>query len=666
MSGALLALLTILGFTAGLPTHLSPAVDSSTEIPATSTLPGSHQDGQSPHFVGADNLTDLSLPKTVLSSVDDLIETGGVVQASPDNLTIYNLGISMRLLGGQVPHDELLGADGTVLSYWSFWGVEANLTGGWVPLLPTTNDFTVLGTNSSGAHVIRQMRLESGLYSGDFQITYKATSAGLLKWNLGFIPTTSGQYRLTYSWLNLPRRSFLQADLRSLTAGYGSGNYTFSWSDVPSGLASTPSLSSNLFSLAIGLGTVAADQKITIDPTVASNVYSSATGYTFQRKIFFDPKAGNYWAFYDDGMNTRTKYSHDGTFWSDPSSGGTLPSQFNTPYVDLEMSGQQVIAAVGQSYGNTLPSPWSHTVQGLYSVGTITGTSISWSSIYGIDSGQSWTCGNGSSSCSMTLGIRYVNVNIGPDGTLTFAYNFYVAVDVMVCTGTQYYSYLYVRYKGATRAIAGTGGGQYCIPVDSWDQDRNVVLPYSQGRVRVVFQYRGTGDTVALQSNWFDGANVGPGETIESTVPDGPEFSAAPDSTYDINVAYKMNDGTVNHAFLSSAATSWIHYPNIFSGLGASPTVTVDQSTNDVYVFALRSGGIVMRSKAVSRNWTDTSAVFSVTFRNTPTNLTSNPISASATNSSSILLFWTEGTGPYIAAFACLVSILVSKRSLGR
>src|SRR5439155_12712646 len=84
-----------------------------------------------PNLVGADKVPSLFLPKTVLSSVDSLIGAGGVIQSSPQNLTIYNLDVSMRLLGGQIPHDELLGPGGRTLSSWSFWGMEANVSGLW-------------------------------------------------------------------------------------------------------------------------------------------------------------------------------------------------------------------------------------------------------------------------------------------------------------------------------------------------------------------------------------------------------------------------------------------------------------------------------------------------------------------------------------------------------
>ena len=172
----------------------------------------------------------------------------------------------------------------------------------------------------------------------------------------------------------------------------------------------------------------------------------------------------------------------------------------------------------------------------------------------------------------MTLGIRYINVNIGPDGTLAFSYNFYGSYGVTQCapSWTQGFSYLYARYKNVTKYVAG-GLVQDCFSTDTWDQDRSVILPDSQGRIRVIYQYRGTSSTDALLSNWFDGVNLGTTDTIESSVPDGPEFSASSDSSQNINVVYKMSDGTMSHAYHSSVSSSWVHYRDIFSGAGASP-----------------------------------------------------------------------------------------------
>src|SRR5437660_1637385 len=127
-----LSILTIMSSVMGIPLHLG-----------TTSLPENSQNNvaspvgsQFPQMVGADNVPSLALPRPVLSSVDNLIASGGAVQTSQDNLTIYNLALAMRLLGGVFPHDELLGPGHRVLSQYSLWGVEVGIANSWVPLFP--------------------------------------------------------------------------------------------------------------------------------------------------------------------------------------------------------------------------------------------------------------------------------------------------------------------------------------------------------------------------------------------------------------------------------------------------------------------------------------------------------------------------------------------------
>ena len=54
-------------------------------------------------------MPNLSLPKAVVSTVDKVIGAGGVIEDSPDNITLYNSALQFRLLLGPLPHDELLG-----------------------------------------------------------------------------------------------------------------------------------------------------------------------------------------------------------------------------------------------------------------------------------------------------------------------------------------------------------------------------------------------------------------------------------------------------------------------------------------------------------------------------------------------------------------------------
>ena len=113
--GLFLILLTLLSIAQAIPIHPANASNSPSDQPAGgAALPPTGS--ISPTAVGAGPVPDLSLPKTVLSNVEKLIGTGGVIQSSKDNLTLYNSLLAMRLLGGAFPHDELLGPDRRGLS----------------------------------------------------------------------------------------------------------------------------------------------------------------------------------------------------------------------------------------------------------------------------------------------------------------------------------------------------------------------------------------------------------------------------------------------------------------------------------------------------------------------------------------------------------------------
>ena len=118
--GLVFILLTVLSFSAGLPFHANHVSSSAAN---QSNPTGADLGMQSPQQVGADPLPDLSLPKTMLSRVDSLTGSGGVVQASSQNLTLYSSAVALRLLGGLTPRDELLDIHHRILSHWSFWSV---------------------------------------------------------------------------------------------------------------------------------------------------------------------------------------------------------------------------------------------------------------------------------------------------------------------------------------------------------------------------------------------------------------------------------------------------------------------------------------------------------------------------------------------------------------
>src|SRR5436190_6932214 len=109
--------------------------------------------GNIPLQAGAGPLPSLSLPKTILSRADSLVGAGAVVQASADNLTLYDSGARIRLLGGSTPHDLILGRDWTPVGSYSFWGVQVSLGGLWFALQPISTHFDLLRRNCSGTRL---------------------------------------------------------------------------------------------------------------------------------------------------------------------------------------------------------------------------------------------------------------------------------------------------------------------------------------------------------------------------------------------------------------------------------------------------------------------------------------------------------------------------------
>src|SRR5207249_6559233 len=225
--GVFFILLTTLSFTSAIPIYPRPTLTSPGST-ANSGQSSFGSDTLSPRTVGATPLSGLNLPRTVVSSVDDLVGAGGVVQSSPDNLTLYNLGVKMRLLGGLVPHDQLLSPSGQVLSSFVSWNVQANVTGLWIPLLTTSSSFRIIGTNKTGTFVTRTMQARAGVYSGMLKVFYKALSLGPLKWDLEFTPDVAGQYRLAFAIWNLTMTQ-QPPTLTQLRLSFLMSNYTLSW-----------------------------------------------------------------------------------------------------------------------------------------------------------------------------------------------------------------------------------------------------------------------------------------------------------------------------------------------------------------------------------------------------------------------------------------------------
>ena len=659
-----------------------PTLSNPINTPGKCSSPSSNPASNTPNFVGANPVPNLSLPKTVLSSLSSLMSDGGVVQDSSQNLTLYNLAVSMRLLGGSKPHDQMVGPGGRMLGP-SFWSVQANVSGQMIPLLPTDSNFTLLGTDSGGTRVARTMRVASGAYSGIFEIIYTATPAGPLKWDLLFTPDVIGEYQITFSWQHSTQNPVLQNDAKSFTVAYDSVNYTLNWRDVPRVFDVKPTLSGKEFSLAIDLGIVAGGNQIKIDPTIASNVGTGATAFSFQRKIIYNSQSGYYFAFYHNGITVGYSSSNDGVNWSTQQ---TMPSGW-PGYWDADDSevavlsiGQTVFVASGQkaisSCGPGNCSVGAHPYV-FWAQGTMSGASINWlpTQFFG---GAVPTCAsNGSVACTITAGYRYVNIAWSSSNNLVLSYNYYEIhqQDASTCASISDMfeaSNLYLNYLPSTggnniiglQGLNGCTGPGYSNPAFAdTDHDRSILIPADpNGKVRIVYQYGGLSSTPSIMTTWYDGTSTGVTETL-ATMPDNDQFSAIADTNYGQHLVYPgSTDGTVAYTYKASIGSLWATTPSLYeSAIGSvyAPTITVDYSTNNLYVLALLSHGgpwsVVMKSKTLSQSWSDQLTIVPVTGTGAPpAYLSSASISASATNNAQIAAIWTQQTCPCSVAFASI------------
>ncbi len=671
--GLIFVLLTSLSFSAALPIHAgqAPASASTSESLSDSGSPANW----SPQNVGAYPLNDLSLPKTVVSSLDSLLGTGGVIQASSQNLTLYNSAVKLRLLGGPLPHDELLTDDNQLLGSQSFWTVETLVSNSWVPLAPRSSNFTILGTNSTGSYVTRTMRVGFGAISGTFEIDYKAVPNGPLKWTLGFTPLSMSHYRLVYDWTNISPNLEHSLVSRSFRAVFGSANYTFSWSDIPSSVATNTTVLQREFMLFVDLGIVNAGSIMLVDPSIVStNVSPYATALGFQRHVFYESTGGNYFVFYYNGTNVDYRSSHDGTVWSSPNS---MPNGWQ--WTDSEASspavlniGTKVYVAAGTSKQNLIfPKTTTYSTSAYWVMGTIDGPKIVWGPINTLASiSLTYNC-NSFNACG-NVAERDINIGENPNGDIAFSYNQYYDLNGY-CNSSLIVTFSH-QQTSYTKLVDQESN---CPSIFQTDFLRSVVLPAdSQGRFRIVYQYLLASGTVALRSKTIDSSgNLGSLETIDTAAPSDDEFSALADSDYGNHLVWVGHTSNVTYAYHSpSASSSWgPPSKDILSSVGAAhapryPTITLDAATGRIYLFAIEpaSGGqssIAMRVKQPSESWFDGSISFPISDGSYPNGLGSSSVSDStASGSVQIPLIWTDVTGscPFCSHNAIFASIPIS------
>src|SRR6266566_1151531 len=622
---------------------------NSTSITNTCPSPISGPRSITPNSVGADPLSKIALPKTVVSSVDKSLLAGGVIQASTTNLTLYNSAITLRLLGGPTPHDEILSRSYNILSSYLFWNVQANISGIWTPLSPVSNNFTIIGTNSSGTFLVRAMKVSLGSYAGVLDIVYKATSGGPLKWDLEFIPVTSGNYRIGLTWLNVTSANWLLPVSKQFTVRYGAVNYTLGWSDI-STFSTTQSVTPEQFVLSIDLGWANAGSLVWIDPSIITSTVGFSYD-TFQRRVFFEPNGGYYWVFYYDGTNNVYRNSANGIQWSAstavPSGVNGLPWK-DPPYnPDVFDFGQTVVLVGASDASGSCQSPCSGSDSLPYVIGTISGSSISWGPVQTEDTVTRGACPGAAPGtyCAWEIAMSYVDVVRSSSGQLAFSYLLTVSdAGPNECSGNSSVSALILDYNGGRLVASCTGGSQA------------ILLPSnSQGQVRVVYPVPvGGSSNQTLQSRWFDGVNAGSVDSLggmHGAVGGANAISAVSDANYGIHVLFRGANNNASYAYLpSSPGSSWSFSKDIFSVMVNSATITADYSTNEVYAFGINGSSIVMKNKPFGETWSDSSTVYVITGRVSPSAIGSNFASASATANNQTLLVWTETTNLMFAS----------------
>ena len=607
-------------------------------------------------MAGAGPLPDLSLPHTVLSGVDKTISQNGVIQTSSDNLTIYSPAVKMRLLGGPLPHDELLGPYRNLRSR-QLWAVEALTADIWRPLASLTSNLTSLGTNSTGAFVVRTTQIAAGSYSGILSVAYETTPQGVLKWVLEFSPSTQAHYRLTYTWWNISSDVDLSLSSKHFGVAYGPLNYTFYWNDI-STYNTTATLIPGRFVLAVDLGVVASGSKVSVDPSIVYYNPVSSTNtylwYGFQRHVIYDPTSGYNYVFFDQNSGPAFSSSSDGINWSSPQSmPAGWPGVSLDSYAPVVLNiGRKVIAAAGlENYlGAVSGNVYTHVY---YAVGNLTGPKIAWGPVTALDNVAA-TVSCSSSTCYAIAATTFVNIALSSDGNLAWAY------DALTETPTGCTSTLFVHYKTYLLSIDSLPG---CPSSTYEDALIPILLPDDpSGGLRVVYLTSNLNPPCMcrypLKSRSIDSnGNLGPIETIDPGTGSGAAsyfFSAVADNEYGTHLIY-YSPNNITYAYRPALGSAWKYSPDIFSGYGVDPTITLDQSTDDVYSLAsYRGTAIAMKVKHRVGAWSDGSIVLPVTGQSQGAqSLSSNLVSASATNSSRISFIWSQAGGePWSVVFA--------------
>ncbi|TMI14162.1 DUF2380 domain-containing protein [Candidatus Bathyarchaeota archaeon] len=503
------------------------------------------------------------------------------------------------------------------------------------------------------------MHVDAGPFSGVLTIVYRTASAGPLKWDLQFQSSASADFRLVYTWLNVSDIHSLSSGSSSFSVSYPDANYTFFWGDVPKSLTSSASTILNQFRFSINLGWMSSGAVIRIDPTLVNSGNASfATAYGLQRRVFFEPKGGYYFAFYFDSANETEvyRYSHDGLNWSAKQ---PLPPRWPAPMgigcfishdsclTTVYSTGQTVLIAAGTRSG---PSPYVASL--VFSIGNIVGPNITWGNI---------ATAAIFSSTSTNISVRGISSTVSSTGAPVFSFNeeYFDSCP----NGNLWGSNLYVVYGNRQPLLVEneTSVTARCPTGIAMTVASAVVPSDSLGDARVIFEVSTSSSFNPLRSSWFNGSTNGTVERVDTNVKNFTQFSAVSDAHYVTHAVWLGSNGNVSYAYRSVSDSSWNFARVILKPLPpltlAYPSLSVDDSTDNLYLFAVEnipnSGSLIMmKTKLPAQSWLDASRTFPVTYRKTMTYLNSNPVSASASGSSQVELLWTEGT--YNVTFASI------------
>jgi RHS repeat-associated protein len=695
-TGLFFILLAVLGFTTALPAYpfQSPSIPSS----QSSDLRVSPR-GITPQKVGADPVPSLSFPEETVSNLATTYATG-VYETTSQNLTLRNPSQTLRLLGGSSPHDELV-EEGVVRKGGlpsnpsSQWGVDVLVGAVWIPLLSSSTDFTIFGTNSTGTFVQRTTVVGVASYSGILKVNYAACPDGRLKWTVEFFANVSAHYRLGLRVSNFASVSMLSD--RSARLKRSPSNFTVSWSDVPRSFNVTSGTQTDQLLLNIDLGNMLSGSQVQIDPYIVGTDNDSLppTPYPYQHRVYRDPKTGYYWVFYHD-LSAPTgfayKYSTDGINWNPNPAYSMPPGMYwlGQPYQvpGMFFSGETVAVVDGQHVNciDFYPGSLCPTEPSIV-IGTIAGTQINWGNVTSIYNPQGpenlLTCQAPSGSrCWMDVGVRYESVSIDSYRRIWISANYWeyatphnnqygvTCPDYHTGINQGFYSSGYldvmmIDNSGIVHQEFMAGGSQDAGGCYRYDQEnwRSVMLSTdNQGTAGTTVVFQGYHHNIQLTppylmlsvdrqliAQWSDGTSFTPYQILEPEVADTDGFSAVSDledgTHFGAHVVYTGTNGNITYAHRSAYDTNWSYEKNIFNSVQvSSPTITADYSTNDVYAFAISNSIIVMKMKTYSGHFADRTNLYPVTQRNNPTFLESSFATNSASNSTNLTLIWSEPT----------------------